>query len=232
MAATPDILKFFKGFDVNQNEIMEVPVRAKKRRLDHLSWDEKIQRKKLKNRVAAQTSRDRKKARIEQMESALSDLCAKNEALLSECENLKAINERLSAENAELQARLTEPCLSCKQNRSVGCETINGSAESFLQPQGMVTHPAAALPQTQTEALLKIVLACLLYRTCSTSLTKTSILDRWSNLHRVSLKISPEIWKRLLKRQIIKNQTLVDKGVLGKWWGKHQKSWNPMEVLC
>ncbi|KAJ3644375.1 hypothetical protein Zmor_027040 [Zophobas morio] len=35
---------------------MDTPVRAKKRRLDHLSWEEKLQRKKLKNRVAAQTN--------------------------------------------------------------------------------------------------------------------------------------------------------------------------------
>ncbi|KAK9886130.1 hypothetical protein WA026_014916 [Henosepilachna vigintioctopunctata] len=93
--ATTDILKFLNCFDANQNNIVEVPVRAKKRRLDHLSWDEKIQRKKLKNRVAAQTSRDRKKARIDQMEKTLSELCARNDALMSECEELKSVNERI-----------------------------------------------------------------------------------------------------------------------------------------
>lgn len=40
---------------------------GRKRKLDHLSVEEKIQRKKLKNRVAAQTSRDRKKKQMEEM---------------------------------------------------------------------------------------------------------------------------------------------------------------------
>lgn len=60
----------------------------------------------MKNRVAAQTSRDRKKAKIEQMETAIQQLFNKNETILAECEKLKQANERLQAENAELQQRL------------------------------------------------------------------------------------------------------------------------------
>ncbi|XP_018562260.1 LOW QUALITY PROTEIN: uncharacterized protein LOC108904264 [Anoplophora glabripennis] len=127
--------------------------RAKKRRLDHLSWEEKVQRKKLKNRVAAQTSRDRKKAKMEQMEQALQQLFSQNEALSAECENLKVTNQRLTEENAELYSRLQAPCENCTQSRTVECEVQNGSTVSTLQPQGRTTHSAAALNKQSVAVL-------------------------------------------------------------------------------
>ncbi|CAK1552591.1 unnamed protein product [Leptosia nina] len=68
---------------------------SRKRRLDHLTWEEKMQRKKLKNRVAAQTSRDRKKAKMDEMDSKINHFMAVNERLVKEVEELKAMNERL-----------------------------------------------------------------------------------------------------------------------------------------
>jgi X box-binding protein 1 len=231
-SAVPAILKYLSdssNYNIDQN--MDVPVRAKKRRLDHLSWEEKLQRKKLKNRVAAQTSRDRKKAKMDQMEKALQELFAKNEDLLEQCEKLKTMNERLSAENAEFRTRLSTSCVNCSQNRTVVCETESGSAESLLRPRGTVTHSAAVLRQ-QTTALLKIVLACLLYRTSLTSSTATWTSHLSNNSRRAYFKISPETWRLLLKRQIFKNKLLVKKTVQDKWWGRHQNSWNPVEVTC
>jgi len=256
-ATVPAILKYLSdssNFNVNQN--IDMPARAKKRRLDHLSWEEKVQRKKLKNRVAAQTSRDRKKARMDQMEKAIQDLFAKNETLMTECDNLKHINERLSAENSDLRIKLRRPCAGCaaanaaasvlqSQNRTVECEAQSGSAESLLRPQGTATHSAAALARVSnssssntaaaatTTALLKIVLACLLYRTSSTSSTPTWTSHRSNSSRRVYCRISPETWRLLLKRQIVKNQKLlVSKTVLEKWWGRHQQNWNPVGVTC
>ncbi|XP_061387843.1 PH domain-containing protein DDB_G0287875 [Musca vetustissima] len=78
------------------------PPRGKKRRLDHLTWEEKIQRKKLKNRVAAQTSRDRKKARMEEMESEIKELTARTQILVNKCESLQAINDSLLEKNQKL----------------------------------------------------------------------------------------------------------------------------------
>ncbi|XP_045784271.1 uncharacterized protein LOC123880266 isoform X2 [Maniola jurtina] len=77
---------------------------SRKRRLDHLTWEEKMQRKKLKNRVAAQTSRDRKKAKMDEMESRIQHFMETNERLIAEVENLKAMNERLLSENAALRS--------------------------------------------------------------------------------------------------------------------------------
>ncbi|KAJ8917628.1 hypothetical protein NQ315_000112 [Exocentrus adspersus] len=118
-ASVPEILKFLSNnqhYPMDQSSLQQ---RAKKRRLDHLSWEEKIQRKKLKNRVAAQTSRDRKKAKMEQMEQALQQLFSQNEVLVAEYENLKLTNEKLSEENAELHRRLQAPCANCSQSRTV-----------------------------------------------------------------------------------------------------------------
>ncbi|KAJ8930725.1 hypothetical protein NQ314_016454 [Rhamnusium bicolor] len=203
-ATVPAILKYLNSQDFSMDQDNDMPQRAKKRRLDHLSWEEKIQRKKLKNRVAAQTSRDRKKAKMEQMEHALQQLFSQNEALMAECEKLKVSNERLTEEKTELYNRLQMPCANCCQNRTVECEAQNGSTESLLLPQGKATHSAAALNNQLAVMLWKIILTCLLYRTCSMNSTQKSTLTLWSNSHRAFFKISPETWKQLLRKQIAK----------------------------
>lgn len=142
------------------------------------------------------------------MESALQDLFSKNEDLLSECDSLRLANQQLREENVELYNRLRAPCSTC-QNRPVECETVNGSAESFrhLRPKGQITHSAAALDSSSRAALWKMVLACLLYQTCSTSsATAKRMLTSHllNNSHKVSCKISPETWRQLLKKQILK----------------------------
>ncbi|XP_044265648.1 LOW QUALITY PROTEIN: uncharacterized protein LOC123011972 [Tribolium madens] len=146
-SAVPAILKYLSdssNYNIDQN--MEAPVRAKKRRLDHLTWEEKLQRKKLKNRVAAQTSRDRKKAKMDQMEKALQELFSKNEVLVEECERLKSLNERLSAENATLRGRFS--ACSCPQSRSVECESASGSRVPSSAARNTHTFSSGSEPPT------------------------------------------------------------------------------------
>ncbi|KAL7736417.1 hypothetical protein ACLKA6_014878 [Drosophila palustris] len=92
--------------DEDSATMASAPIKAKKRRLDHLSWEEKVQRKKLKNRVAAQTSRDRKKARMEEMEYEIKELTEKTEILQNKCESLQSINESLLAKNHKLDTEV------------------------------------------------------------------------------------------------------------------------------
>lgn len=232
--SVPAILKYLNtSNDYNMLSDMEnndSPVRSKKRRLDHLTWEEKIQRKKLKNRVAAQTSRDRKKAKMEQMESAIKELFDKNEQLMSECEKLRMLNEKLQVENQDMHSRLRVPCHNCSQSRTVECVAQNGSTESNPLPKGLGRHSAAALNVQAARALWKIVLACLLYQTCSTNSIEMSTFPHLKKSHRASFKISPQTWRLLLKRQIAKNQTELQKNAMSKWWGRHQNSWNPIDA--
>lgn len=155
--------------------------------------------RKLKNRVAAQTSRDRKKAKMEQMESALQELFAKNEALLTECQTLKSLNHQLRLENAELQERLGSPCRNCTQSRTVEREAGRGPAASRLLPKGPATRPAAAL-----ETVVKILLVYLICRTCSTSSKQTSTFSRSRSSRRPCFEISRETLRRLLRRHSVR----------------------------
>merc|ERR1711988_1758784 len=84
--------------------------------LDHLSPDERLQRRKLKDRVAAQNARDKKKAQTDEMEKMIEQmriekqlLAAENARLLALTEQLQQENISLSEENADFKQRLGYP---------------------------------------------------------------------------------------------------------------------------
>ncbi|XP_035196628.1 X-box-binding protein 1 isoform X2 [Oxyura jamaicensis] len=78
----------------------------KRQRLTHLSPEEKALRRKLKNRVAAQSARDRKKARMTELEQQVVELEEENQKLLLENQFLREKTCSLSLENQELRCRL------------------------------------------------------------------------------------------------------------------------------
>ncbi|XP_075915146.1 uncharacterized protein LOC116936854 isoform X2 [Petromyzon marinus] len=78
----------------------------KRQRLSHLSAEEKLLRRKLKNRVAAQTARDRKKARMGELEEHVAQLEAQNARLQQENEELSHRACGLLTENRQLHKRL------------------------------------------------------------------------------------------------------------------------------
>ncbi|XP_037821905.1 LOW QUALITY PROTEIN: uncharacterized protein LOC119610662 [Lucilia sericata] len=154
--------------------------KGKKRRLDHLTWEEKVQRKKLKNRVAAQTSRDRKKARMEEMEHEIEDLTEKTQILVNKCESLQVINDSLLEKNQKLdmeveilrqqlqelqkqqQLHQQQQLQQQQQHKTVtcaGCESLlNGSAVSNNTdplPQGSNPKDSQSSPETLSVLKLK-----------------------------------------------------------------------------
>merc|ERR1711992_361458 len=78
------------------------PVR-KRANLDHLSPEEKLMRRKLKNRVAAQNARDKKRVKMEDMETDVERLRAHSKALEMKNAELVSQNERLTGENEILR---------------------------------------------------------------------------------------------------------------------------------
>merc|ERR1719292_38543 len=85
-----------------ENTENEAPAR-KRANLDHLSPEERMMRRKLKNRVAAQTARDKKKAATDSMEKQLADLKVQLEESLATTAKLMESNNQLQLDNAALQ---------------------------------------------------------------------------------------------------------------------------------
>ncbi|XP_050665904.1 X-box-binding protein 1 [Leptidea sinapis] len=183
---------------------------SRKRRLDHLSWEEKMQRKKLKNRVAAQTSRDRKKARMDEMETKIQQFMDVNDRLIKEVENLKAMNERLLSENATLRSEAAA--------RTVA-EAPRPAASRPQQKEG---------PPSAIHAARLLVAMCLLSQTSSHTSSLMNTLTPSINLQTPSSKKLMQVLQNRLKM----NQSGKIENALKqlKWWGPHQSMWNPVEV--
>lgn len=84
----------------NQDQMSATP--RKRANLDHMTPEEKMMRRKLKNRVAAQNARDKKRLKMDEMEEKLKHLEDENKRISQENSNLIALNKRLMEENQAL----------------------------------------------------------------------------------------------------------------------------------
>lgn len=170
-----------------------------------------MQRKKLKNRVAAQTSRDRKKAKMDEMEDRIKYFMDMNEKLTSEVESLKALNERLLSENATLRSE------------AAAARTV---AEA--------PRPAESIPQQKEgpppaiRAVRLLLAMCLLSQTSSHTSIPTSTLTPLLNLQTPSSKKLMQVLQERLKMTQSGKLESALKDL--KWWGPQQSTWNPVEV--
>lgn len=189
----------------NQMEYSFADRLNRKRRLEHLSLEEKIMRKKLKNREAAQTSRDRKKARLEQLEETVKRLQEENDVLHEEVRSLKNDRESLTKENSELREELW--------SLRVGSANL-GPAVSFVSPlpQGIVA------PLTLHLYLLLVHVQYFLK--IGTGLTQLHPHQTWNSLK--NLQILSLL--RLLNLRNLKTE-------IQPWWGRKQRAWNPLGIV-
>ena len=124
------------GEDCYSQSINAVP--RKRERLNNLTTEEKLNRRKMKNRVAAQTARDRKKERSQRLEKAVKNLLSESTRLRVENRNLLIENQRLRKQNEELLSMTSsssfEPVNSI-QSRSMGLnvKSVQQGHEAPLQ---------------------------------------------------------------------------------------------------
>uniref|UniRef100_A0A8C5LMS4 X-box-binding protein 1 n=1 Tax=Leptobrachium leishanense TaxID=445787 RepID=A0A8C5LMS4_9ANUR len=196
----------------------------KRQRLTHLSPEEKALRRKLKNRVAAQTARDRKKARMGELEQQVLDLEVENDKLLIENKLLREKSHGLVAENQELRQRLGLGALDVKEEKEeFEGFAANGSAESAA------LRLRAPLQQEQAQM--------------SPNLTRSTWILTVLTLQTMSLISCWVFWKALTqtcclhakqqcpgsRKKRSREQTRIpypSPHLL--LWGPHQPSWRPL----
>lgn len=154
-----------------ENYELDKPKR-KRQRLDHLSQEEKLMRRKLKNRMAAQSARDRKKVKMQDLEEEVAIIAKERNALLNQNSALRLKNEALEQENKELKRRislLSEKPIEVQEVRGESCEWSEAfeSAELICGPQQkeQVTHPFNRSLQTIVRPLMMLFVYWSLIKT-------------------------------------------------------------------
>jgi len=105
--------------------------------------------RKLKNRVAAQTARDRKKQRMTELEEALASLQAENAKLVAENDSLRQSSGALLVENNQLKQRLELPT----------SEGASGSTSVVKSEPAVLITP---LPQESTRTAFQLASYCVI----------------------------------------------------------------------
>jgi myosin heavy subunit len=244
---------------------------GRKRKLDHLTYDEKVQRKKLKNRVAAQTSRDRKKKQMEEMMVTIEKQAKEISQWEHRYNQLKTKYDKLDREVAKLkqaankkeQAASTRHSIpeehkytrrSSHDDEEKRCEDSSVGSE-FIKPKGsavsMKPLPKVKLMKSETteqspvnsplkkkkndvQALLKVIMLCLLYKNSSMASTSNAILKSLQS--RLS-PISAQTWRSILQQAIAQmpKKTAENANCLDQWWasqrlGPENHEWNPIAI--
>uniref|UniRef100_A0A0K2TDY9 X-box-binding protein 1 n=1 Tax=Lepeophtheirus salmonis TaxID=72036 RepID=A0A0K2TDY9_LEPSM len=205
------------------------PVR-KRANLDHLSTEEKLLRRKLKNRVAAQNARDKKRVRMDDMEDEIRALRERNEKLEKENARLRELQARL-----EVPSEILDDCsLSATTTFELPLSpaTSSSSEEEELStiivetPESMPSLPAERVYDLQQKGRATIVGPLLLLWTLLLSLAKQKKLTTTvsKRLHTSSHLPLPHPQCPPLPPSLHLKEKKMHHPL---WWGPRQKAWNP-----
>ncbi|XP_064530907.1 X-box-binding protein 1 [Pseudopipra pipra] len=215
---------------------LEGPQPARKRqRLTHLSPEEKALRRKLKNRVAAQSARDRKKARMTELEQQVVELEEENQKLLLENQLLRERTCNLVLENQELRCRLGLDALKTeeeggesqvvKESQVDEIRLVTGSAESaalrLRVPLQQVQAQQSPFLIASTWILMAVTIQTLSLISCWAFWTV------WTQRYFSDVLIQSQCaWKSWRKRSLEKQIPYQPPSL--HLWGPHQLSWRPL----
>lgn len=188
--------------------------------------------RKLKNRVAAQTARDRKKLRMDQLEMQISDLTEHVSELTNLASILSSKNAELLEENEALQEKLAQcTCKGQVETREKQSQSMTSEKEpQSFRVEGVmvpVTVPtdgsAASVPQQRAVSTLAVIRIMALSTLCSqwaTQAVTALVMNCALHQHQESREMSkPKYPEHPLPVQ--------ERPTCGKWWGPQQQSWNP-----
>lgn len=182
----------------------------KRRRLTHLTQDEKLLRRKLKNRVAAQTARDRKKALMTDLEEKVADLEDENKLLRKQNDALRVSSQTLVDENKSLRSRLSGESLP-----EAGTES---EASRSAAPAPLQKEQAQILSQLMVQYFTFVVTLSMIMSSAYS--TKSQI----SAVTAARKRKQPHPLRRALPNSVATPHPEV---IHQEWWGSHQRSWNP-----
>ncbi|CAL8344660.1 unnamed protein product [Lota lota] len=204
------------------------PPMRKRQRLTHLSPEEKALRRKLKNRVAAQTARDRKKAKMGELEQQVLELELENHKLHIENGLLREKSSGLVTENEELKQRLGLNTLETKESVQV---QGSGGDEAGL---GVGSSESAALrlrvPPQQVQAQHPLNLKTSQWIQMVLTLQTMSLISSWAFWTSLTQSCSSS----LVSRSARSRRCCWSTGGTHyrpphlQLWGPHQLSWRPL----
>lgn len=188
---------------------------------------------------------------MEEMENEILELNEKTQILQNKCESLQAINESLLEKNQKLDQELEQmrqqlmtlqkqqanveaaskqsgaTCASC-ESQLLGSAVSNytdplqqGSKQKKMDSQLTQEHNYSSSNKSSLESLWKIVALCLLYKTCSSTKTKSSMPINLRNLQKVCLPISQQTWKQIIEKatRLLPKLQAEKSDCLDQWWG-------------
>jgi X box-binding protein 1 len=196
--------------------------KRKRQRLDHLSSEEKMVRRKLKNRVAAQSARDRKKVKMTELEDTLEVLEKDRLNLAHKNQELSLRNQQLMRENEALRLRLSSDVTTASG------VTIE-SAELICDRQQ--NEQVALLPWKRSTRPLALVSTLTFLWTLVLRLWDSSSQRMAKSCGTFSPNALPPYLELSLKQKTSTPRPANSGAVhfLENWWGPHQKGWNPSQ---
>lgn len=207
------------------------PEPRKRKRLTHLSPEERMMRRKLKNRVAAQTARDRKKARMTILEEQVALLEAENDRLQHENKSLKVKTGSLSQENSHLKEKLgltasgTVPSKIIKNevSKTTTSPTSTTCMKSVIIKNEHGLESAELSSPQQQEQIHALFLLTTHFIAYLMTLSLTHCWDSYSSSQKLhpALLLEPQTQPLDLRIRNTQHKPHI------KWWGRQQQSWNP-----